>query len=82
LLNIYPNPLTINSTISFYLPESNYASLSLYNLTGKKVKILADDYYRSGVNYIHFQKEDLETGIYLLKLESGRFKETIKLVVE
>ncbi len=82
LLNIYPNPLTINSTISFCLPESNHASLSLYNLTGKKVKILADDYYRSGVNYIHFQKEGLETGIYLLKLESGRFTETIKLVVE
>jgi pectate lyase len=82
LLSIYPNPLSIHSTISFYLPESNHAILSLYDITGKKVKILADDYYKSGVNYILFRKEGLETGIYLLKLESGRFTETIKLVVE
>ncbi len=82
LFSIYPNPLAANSTVSFYLPESNYARLSLYDLTGKKVKILTDAYYRSGVNYINFRKEDLETGIYLLKLESGRFTETIKMVVE
>jgi len=82
LLSIYPNPLIVNSTVSFYLYESNYARLSLYDLTGKKIRILADDYFKSGFNYINFRKEGLETGIYLLKLESGRFTETIKIVVE
>jgi pectate lyase len=82
LLSIYPNPLTVSSTVSFYLTESNYASISLYDLTGKKVKILADDYFMSGVNYVDIRREGLEAGTYILKLVSGKFAETIKLVVE
>jgi pectate lyase len=82
LLGIFPNPLTSYSTITFYLPESNYARLSLYDLTGKKVKMLADDYYMRGFNCIQIQKEGLKAGIYLIKLESGRFIETLKLLVD
>ncbi|UCH15423.1 MAG: T9SS type A sorting domain-containing protein, partial [Bacteroidales bacterium] len=82
LLGIYPNPVAKNATISFYLPASRHAELSIYDLTGKKIKILVDDYYNTGLNTINFQREGLEPGIYLLRLRSGNYLQTGKLHIK
>ncbi len=82
LLGIYPNPIDNNSTISFYLPAGGYANLSLYDLTGKKVKVLANDFYTNGFNSINIQREGIKPGAYILKLESGSYLQTGKLLIK
>ncbi len=82
LMTIRPNPVKSHAIIKFFLPESNHASLSLFDVAGKYVKTIADDYYISGDNYIFFLNEGLEPGIYLLKIVSGKFMETGKIIIK
>ena len=41
-LNVYPNPTQGNATVSFTNANSGKASVSLYDVTGRLVKVLYD----------------------------------------
>ena len=67
---IYPNPA--HSVVKISNLEQD-ASVNIFDLTGKKVKDVT-------TNQSSFSVEDLATGVYVLQIESGLNKESIKLV--
>lgn len=67
---IYPNPA--NSIVTISNLEQD-ASVNIFDLTGKKVKEV-------NTNQSSFSVEDLVTGVYVLQIENGANKESIKLV--
>lgn len=81
-VTINPNPSNINSTLSVNLKNACEVTIELYNSLGQKVLIVIDNEKLSqGANDINVGTENLETGIYQIKVitESG-FK-IIKLAV-
>ena len=85
--NVYPNPVTNSSIISFILPVSSNVKLSVYNMSGQSVSTLLDKKMDKGNHQINwnttnYSGEKLSPGIYLLKLETGNTVETTKVIVK
>ena len=81
LSNAYPNPFNPETNIRFTLPEDGYTSLKIYNILGKEVKTLINEYKSRGSYTIKFNAEGLPGGVYFYKLSSKNFTETKKLIL-
>ena len=77
----YPNPFNPNTNISFILPESGNVKLTIYNLLGQEIKTLVNGFKESGVHNVSFDARDLNSGIYLYKLEANNFNQTRKMTL-
>jgi len=72
LLGNYPNPFNPSTKISFYLPEEGHARLTVYNMLGQQITILADGWFRPGVVTRVFSADRLASGLYLYRLETSQ----------
>lgn len=81
LFQNYPNPFNPNTNIEFLIPKSGHVSLIIYNILGKEVAIVYNDYLKAG-NYIeHFDGSNLSSGVYFYRLTAGDFISTKKMVL-
>lgn len=67
----YPNPFNPLTTIPFELKNSGEIRLSVFDVTGKEVAVLADGYKHSGNHQVSFDASGLSSGIYFYKLKTG-----------
>lgn len=77
----YPNPFNPATSISFTLPRSEMVKLTVYNLLGQKIKTLIDEFKEAGVHYVNFNAKDLNSGIYIYKIETVSFTQTRKMTL-
>ncbi|MBM3330473.1 T9SS type A sorting domain-containing protein [candidate division WOR-3 bacterium] len=77
-LSITPNPTRGAVSVSWSLPANSAADVSVYDITGTHV------YSASEIRASSFRLglRSLPSGVYLLRLESGRSSATRKLVIE
>ena len=76
----YPNPFNPGTMISWFQPLSKNTRLDAFNLNGALVEVLLDNYVSAGFNQIQWQPENFNSGIYFLRIQSGNFLATQKLV--
>jgi len=77
----YPNPFNPSTTISFTLPISGFARLTVFDITGREVKTLVAETLTAG-NYSRvLLASDLTSGMYVYRLTVDKFSETKKLTV-
>ena len=85
-LSVTPNPTTssLNSFISYSLPDAGSVSLKLYDITGKLVSTLVNGYRPAGsYSYSLLTTcRSFASGVYLLKFETEGYNTTEKLVIE
>lgn len=79
----YPNPFNPSTTISFQIPVSGHIILKVYDILGREVKTLLNEYKTAGLHKIEFriEKDQLASGIYFYRLQAGNFIETKKMVL-
>ena len=77
----YPNPFNPSTKISYNLPEAVNVKLIVYNLLGQEIKILKNKFEDAGVYSIDFDASELNSGLYLYKLEAGSFTQTRKMLL-
>lgn len=77
----YPNPFNPNTTISYQIPKAGKVSLKVYDILGKEVAVLVEEYKEIGKYIVNFNGSNLASGIYMYKLEAGNFVSTKKLVL-
>jgi len=66
----YPNPFNPSTTIAFTLAQPGEVTLSVYDLTGRKVSTLLQASQRTaGVHTVPFDASDLASGTYLYTLD-------------
>jgi hypothetical protein len=76
-----PNPFRESTVIGFVLPESTPATLTIYDVTGKVLKLIEGDYTK-GYNEVSILKSQLNaTGVLYYQLDSEIFTATRKMVV-
>jgi hypothetical protein len=85
-LNIFPNPMTSETEIEFKVAEPNFIDISVYKLSGERIKILADKYFNEGIYKVKWDGLDynncyVSNGIYALKIVIGDTWHTKKIVV-
>jgi hypothetical protein len=67
----YPNPFNPTTRISFSIDKSNYVDLRLYDILGREVKVLLSQPMSPGEYEIDFKAENLASGMYYYRLQSG-----------
>ncbi len=81
-LDAYPNPFTGSTTITYSLPKAANVHVSVSDVLGKQVQILADgSYTNAGRHEIDFNAQKLAAGVYFYTLQVGDFKETKRLII-
>jgi len=76
-----PNPFKAVTTIGFELPAAMKATVTVYDVTGKTVKVISNDFAK-GYNSVELNKNELGSiGVLYYTLEAGDFKATRKMVI-
>jgi photosystem II stability/assembly factor-like uncharacterized protein len=78
----YPNPFNNNTVIKYSIRKNGPVSLNMYNLLGEHLVTLVNEVQNSGKYQIEFDatKYDLNSGIYLLKLQNDEDFSVVKLI--
>ena len=78
----YPNPFNPSTNIDFSVPASAEITLKVYDLTGKEIYTLVNEFKNAGNYSVNFTAASvLNSGIYFYKMTSGKFNYTRKLVL-
>jgi hypothetical protein len=77
----YPNPFNPVTKINFSLSNPTKVTLKVYDILGKTVKVLMNEFKDKGIYSVTFDGTGLASGIYFYTIEAGTFKETKKMVL-
>lgn len=67
-LRIYPNPISESGTISYSLSKSEWVSLEIFDMMGKRIAILKQGIEKEGLNSHEINREKYTSGIYICRL--------------
>ncbi|TET46068.1 T9SS type A sorting domain-containing protein, partial [candidate division TA06 bacterium] len=86
LLQNAPNPLSVYTHIYYQVAASGEASLNVYDLVGRLVKVLFEGFVEPGYYSARWEGDDetgnpVPSGIYIYKLRIGKEEASKKLVV-
>ena len=79
----YPNPFNPSTVINYQLPSPGYVTLKVYDLLGREVATLVNEYKNAGSYNSHFSilNSELSSGIYFYTIQSGNFAQTKKMIL-
>jgi hypothetical protein len=77
----YPNPFNPSTSISFSLPQAEQVKVSVYDMLGREVAVLVNDYLESGIHTTLFDGKNLSSGVYVYRIESGGFIKARRMIL-
>lgn len=75
----YPNPFNPLTQIGFGISELGFVSLKIYSALGREVQTLVSEKLSPGTYIVEFSGNDLPSGVYFYKIQSGHFSEVKKM---
>jgi murein tripeptide amidase MpaA len=65
----YPNPFNPSTTISWQSPISGRHTIKLFDVLGKEIETIVDDYFEAGIHFKSFTlNSSLPSGVYFYQL--------------
>jgi len=82
----YPNPFRNQTQIHFTLPEARAVTVSVYDVTGRRVATLLNQSLRAGPHEVQWDGRSstgrtLSSGVYLYRVEAGEYSQTRRMVL-
>ncbi len=77
----YPNPFNPSTAIRFSLEKNSLVKLTVYNMLGERVAVLADGYLNAGTHEATWNASSLSSGLYFYRLEAGNTTLTRKMTL-
>lgn len=86
----YPNPFNPNTKIKYSIPDNAAtllaATLRVYDILGREVVTLVDEYKPAGIYEVEFsghsgEGQNLSSGVYFYQLKAGEFIQTRKMIL-
>ena len=81
----YPNPFNPSTKFNFTIPNSGYVTLKIYDLLGREVAVLINEYKGKGNYSVDFNGDitakGLSSGVYIYQLKEDKFIQTRKMVL-
>ena len=81
LVQNYPNPFNPSTTIEYAIPERTNVTIKVFDILGREVAKLVNEEKPAGNYRVNFNGSNLSNGIYLYRMEAGKFNETKKLIL-
>lgn len=76
----YPNPFNPSTTISYDIPENGHLKMSVYDIMGREVAILVNEYKRVGRYEVEWNASAFPSGVYMYRLQTSNFTDTKRLL--
>jgi len=67
----FPNPFNPSTVISYTLPEAGSVSLEVFDMTGRRIAVLAQGNQAAGAYTYDFDASSLSSGVYMYRLQSA-----------
>ena len=82
----FPNPFNPATAIRYKLKDSGSVGLSIYDLSGQRIRQLVDEHQQAGYYELEWDGRDasrgrVATGVYLYGLRGGDFRSVRKMVL-
>ncbi len=79
-LSSYPNPFNSTVTIKYDLPIASRVTLSIFDIQGRLVETIRDDFTPSGNHTQSWSPTELASGVYFARLNADHVSATSKLL--
>jgi len=79
--NVFPNPFTDKTTISFLLNSNQNVVIDVFNMIGEKVKSINNGNLSVGSHTIELDRSKLSNGIYFISMKAGNNIYTEKIMI-
>ena len=77
----FPNPFNPSTTINYQIPKDGMVTIKIYDILGREIRTLVNEYKPAGRYNITFNASNLASGVYIYQLKSGSFVASKKLVL-
>ena len=77
----YPNPFNPTTNIQFSIPKASKVKLVVFNVIGEQVAELVNKNMEAGYHNVQFNAGNLNSGIYIYKLETDGFVKIRKMML-
>lgn len=77
----YPNPFNPSTKITYELQTTGNVHLVIFDVTGREIAVLVDQKQNAGRYEITFEGDNLPSGIYFYKIETGNWTASKKMIL-
>ena len=82
----YPNPFNPITTIKYDLPKDALTTINIYDIMGRHVKTLIENYETAGFKMVKWDAtnnngNNVSAGMYIYQIRAGAFNDTKKMVL-
>lgn len=77
----YPNPFNPVTNINYQLPSSEKVSLKIFDMNGREIETLVDDFQAAGYYNVNFHSKNISSGVYFYKLTTNDFSDTKRMIL-
>lgn len=82
----YPNPFNAGTVISFALPEASHVKVTVFNVLGQTVNVLADEEMAAGMQRVPWDGRDqngnaASSGVYFYRINANSYTDTKKMTL-
>lgn len=77
----YPNPFNPSTNISFSLAKDESVKIIVYDITGREIILLLNEFKNKGEYTVKFDGTNLASGVYFYKIITDNFTETKKMLL-
>ncbi|MDR3609498.1 MAG: T9SS type A sorting domain-containing protein, partial [Ignavibacteriaceae bacterium] len=77
----YPNPFNPSTTINYQIPDAAKVSLIIYDILGRQIATLVDEYKSEGRYSVNFNASRFASGVYIYQLRANNFISSKKMLL-
>ena len=77
----YPNPFNPTTTIQFSIPSPQFVTIKVYDILGREITKLVDEYKQAGTYSVNFNAKGLSSGLYFYNLRAGNYSSAQKMIL-
>ncbi len=81
IVSTHPNPFNSTTIITYSLPVDGTVKLTVFDLAGREIAELVNGKSTAGIHEVSFNGDNLQSGIYLVRLSTSERSTTSKLTL-